>query len=316
MRVRPSANAWNVTLFLALLVYVGIATCIVWIEFAFSADGIASVIGEAIGTLAILGLIAFAISFRKKTKFAYPVALTLSAALLVNSHWSGILDGYDAREYKAEVAKATPENVTEVLRNSKTRIGQMMNAVLTVTQKNQGEIDIFFQSLDDERFRDALTAETLRSPEWIASLSGLAFEKHQIAAKADEKLDTIFDKTYQEVEKSMQGISLSPGVQSKYVAGYKQSSEQLKRLLKEYARAYFGLYDNVLGLYGVLQRNIARYSVNGPGSVVLYNNDAVTEFNRYCNGLVNNSKEIADIRSKLAIIQKNAVNKLVHSTHN
>ncbi len=312
--LRSSAQPWNVALFLALAVYVGIATWIVWIEFAFSVDGFVSVIGGSIGTFAIPGLIALAVSFRKKSKFPYLVAITLSAAVLVNSHWSGILDSYDAREYKAEMAKATPQNVFEILRNSKTHIGQTINVSFTVMTNNYKQIQIFFQTLDDDQFKDVLTAETLQSPERIASLSKIAIAKRQIAATADAKLDAIFDTTYQELQASMQG--LSPRMQSNVLAGYKESSVSIRGLFKQYAHTYLGVYDNLLGMYGILQNNAGKYFVKGPASVVIYDNEAAAQFNTYFKGLTENFKEMADIQGKIAVIQKNGVGQIIHSADN
>ena len=311
--LRSSAKPWNVALFLALAVYVGFATWIVWIEFAFSVDGFVSVIAGAVGTFAIPGLIAFAVSFRKKSKFAYLVALTVSAGVLVNSHWMGILDGYDAREYKAEMAKATPENVMDIISNSKTRLGQMINTSFIVMTNNYKQTQLLFQSLDDEQFKDILSTETLQSSGRIASLSEIAIAKRQIAVTADAKLDAIFDTTYKELQ-AMQG--LSPGLQSHLLAGYKESSVPIRGLFKQYAHTYLAVYDNLLGMYGVLQNNAGKYYVKGPASVVIYDNEADAQFNTYCKGLTESFKEMVDIRGKLAVMQKNGVSQIVHSADN
>ena len=311
---KPIARSGKVPLFLAVIVYAAIAAWIAWIEFGFSADGIVSVVGNALGSFAILGLIAAAVSVRSKTKTAYVVALAISAAVLVNSHWRGILDGYDAREYKAEMAKATPENVFEILSNSKTRLGQMINTSFIVITKNYKQTQLLFQSLDDEQFKDILSTETLQSSEKIASLSKIAIAKRQIAATADAKLDAIFHATYQELQASMQG--LSPRVQSNVLTSYKESSVSIRGLFKKYAHTFLGAYDNLLGMYGILQNNSGKYYVKGPASVVIYDNEVAAQFNTYFKGLTENLKEMADIRGELAVIQKNGVNQIVHSADN
>ncbi|MGH6840586.1 MAG: hypothetical protein ACREDV_00590, partial [Methylocella sp.] len=127
-----------------------------WIEFGFSSDGIADLIGEGIGSFLIPALIAAAFTWRKKSKLGYIVALAVSAAVLVQSHWDGMVEGYDAREFMADMAKATPDNYADIPKNSKTHLGQALNAMLVVTQKRGNAIGVLFQDIDDQQFNDML----------------------------------------------------------------------------------------------------------------------------------------------------------------
>ncbi len=300
-------------MFLAVAAYAGIGAWIAWIEFGFSGDGVASVVGGAIGTFAILGLIAAVVSVRSKTKTAYVVALAVSAAMLVHSHWSGVLDGYDGRAYKGEMAQATPDNYTEILKASKTRIGQSISAMLVATQTNRKELGALFQDIDDKQFADMLATETLQSPEKIARLGELAKVKQQIALTADTKIDAIFETMYRDIATSAR--ELSSRQQATLLAEYKTSSETLKSVLKRNAHADAEVYGGLIGMYAILQQNAGHYDVTGPASVVFYNTDAVAPFNIHFTNFVNASKEIADIQKTLAALQSNGVNQIIQSTH-
>ncbi|MGH6842664.1 MAG: hypothetical protein ACREDV_11335, partial [Methylocella sp.] len=96
----------------------------------------------------------------------------------------------------------------------------------------------------------------------------------------------------------------------------KQSSEPPKALLKKYTHLYVDMYDNLLGSYGVLQKNAGKYFVKGPASVILNDSNADAEFNLYINGLRRNAKDVTDIQERLAAIQKSSVSQIIRSTHN
>lgn len=147
----------------ALTAYLAIAMWLAWYIYGFSGDGIAAVVGRALGTLLIPALIALAVAGRRMLSTALPIAILVSALFLLYGEWDEIVSAHDVRQYQAEIATATPDNYLSIINNSKTRIGKVMSALLGISQKSQQQLATILADIDDTRLGQALAPATLEN---------------------------------------------------------------------------------------------------------------------------------------------------------
>jgi hypothetical protein len=255
-----------------------------------SADGLESIIYEAIGgfSIAYFLIVLFNKRWKIKKKNTPYAAASIAMICVLSINLPKVPDSRDARELVIELNQASsPDDYIKKIKASKTKLGQSITVVLDELEENTKTLN----NLDDERLSEALSPDTLKNQKKLLLLLEIAKQKKILAEQAPDKIEN----TYQSVFSKKDELSRkSPEAMQEFWSVILKSYNEQKPATADFIKAYVDFYDNIVGLYEILLEQSGLYSVSNQG-VYFKNNDVVDSYNRYLTGIADASNRIKKI---------------------
>ncbi len=296
---------------IAVLLYLAIPVWMAWYIYDFTADGIASSVGEGIGTLLIPGLIAFAITRRRSSVIPYYIAFVVSAIVLLSANSDRIFEAYDVHQYRAEMSNATPVNFRQIIAQSKSHIGQMLNSVLELTDHHGERIQAIIASLEDDRLQEALTADTLANRDKRKFLKVLAQQKQEASYHASEDVAVEYGRMRDDMLRVVNNAP--PGMQKSVLAGFDRTRPVSEQLVRDYALTYTDFYKHLIALYNILDENEGKFTVRQDSFVIFVENPAIAAYNKEMQDLRQDAGNLKKISDKWVENQRAGVWRIINS---
>jgi hypothetical protein len=307
-----SRNANRLRTGIAFLVYFAVSLWLAWYIYDFTTDGVAACIGEAIGTLLIPGLIAFAFARRRSSVVPYYIAVAVSAAAYLSANSERIAEAYDARKYRAEMAHATPASFREIISHSQSHIGQTLNSVFEIAERHSKAMLSILSSLDDDRFQNMFTPDTLNDRSKRTLLKNLAKRKQEEAILTQQEMTNEFRSIRDEIVSTTH--NLPAGMERSILTGFDETSPKSEKLVHDYIQTYVNSYRHLIALYDILDHNEGKFTVGKDGFVTFVENEPVAQYNHELADLRSDIGNLVKIRGEMVENQKAGIAHIIDAT--
>ncbi|HWK65903.1 MAG TPA: hypothetical protein VNS34_13240 [Rhizobiaceae bacterium] len=282
------------------IVFLAFAAVVGWLSFYIygaQSDGIAFMLGQAIGVV-ILYVIVAGINLARRKPVRADIVFGVGAGFLLFINWADIAATYDMKRFQADVRAAGPGNLTKAIQESTTDMASVLRSAMEVANATDAEVQNLFEQLNDPALEGPFAPEKATDRSALVTVNAVANKNLALVSDIMPKVDELlrqeqarlaeFTKRLPQDSRDglASGLSRKRGAEREYV---------VKRV-----EIFSRLMNNVTALSEFLLARLGSFSPNADGMLVFQTQGDVDAYNRMITELQQTVGEQGDLEAEIA----------------
>jgi hypothetical protein len=187
-----------------------------------------------------------------------------------------------------------------------------LTAYFEIAERHSEAMLSILSSLDDDRFQNMLTPDTLNDRSERTLLKNLAKQKQEKTILAQQEITNEFRGIRDEIVSTTH--NLPAGMKRSILTGFDETSPNSEKLVHAYIQTYVNSYRHLIALYDILDDNEGKFTVGKDGFVTFVANEPVAQYNHELADLRSDIGNLVKIRDKMVENQKAGIAHIIDAT--